>query len=83
MCSLCLINAAVFIAAATFLPRTFVGGYTWESEVERVVKRLLLPFPWTEFIAVCVISILSTCALYSFADALSEDADHARAHKNM
>ncbi len=76
--SLCLLNAAVFVGAATYLPRKFVDGYTWTSEVERAFKRLLLPFPWTEFIAVCAISILTTCAIYYFVDSFSEDAAPAR-----
>ena len=76
--SLCLLNVAVFIGAATYLPRKFVDTYTWTSEVGRAVKHLLFPFPWTEFIAVCAISILTTCAIYYFVDALSEDADPAR-----
>ena len=66
--ALVLLNVAVVIAAANFLPRRI--GYTFfsTSEFERQIKYLWYSTPWIQIFWTICVSVLVSVAIYRLLD---------------
>jgi hypothetical protein len=74
--SLYLANAAVLVAAIAFLPRQLGYSFSYGSDLERRIKKLiaeaLYGVPWGQVLAVLLISALLSVAAYLFATGVQE-----------
>ena len=78
--SLGLLNVAVLIAAAGYLPRSPSDGYFWTNQFERWLNRYTHNLPYGNILLVCSISVVVTVAIYFFIDAM--DSPHEETKKS-